>query len=126
MSFLVLYFDNYIFVFFYLCFSIFICFILFIVSVLMRYINGVKPDTELFSIYECGFLPFDRARLQFEVKFFVVAILFVLFDLEVIFILPWGLSLNCFSFFPFLYMVFFISILFLSFIYELSQNALEF
>lgn len=126
LNFIILYFDTYFFILFYVFFSVLICLILIVLSLCLRFVGIVKPDLELLSIYECGFLPFDRSRLKFEVKFFVVAILFVLFDLEVMFILPWATSLNFFDLFSFLFMIFFIFVLFLTFIYELSENALEF
>jgi NADH:ubiquinone oxidoreductase subunit 3 (subunit A) len=126
MVFLLTYFDNYIFILFYIVFSAIICFVLLTLSVLLRYLSAVKPEGELSSAYECGFLPFDRARNKFEVKFFVVAILFVLFDLEVMFILPWAVVLHLLTLPSFIIMVIFIVILFVTFMYEVASNAMDF
>ena len=126
MQFLSLYFDNYIYILFYLGFSVLICAVLLALSVLLRYLSLTKPENELSSAYECGFLPFDRARSKFEVKFFVVAILFVLFDLEVMFILPWSVVLHLLTLPSFLVMVVFIVVLFVTFMYEVSENAMDF
>jgi len=120
------YFFNYFLIVFYVLFSLAISFVLVILSVLLRYISATRPDNQLASAYECGFLPFDKARNKFEVKFFMIAILFVLFDLEVVFVLPWSVCILFFGSFQFGLMVFFLLVLIVSFIYELWQNALTF
>src|SRR5437879_1625500 len=97
MTFELSYFFNYYLILYYIIFSLFISLILVVVSVLLRYLSATKPDFELTAAYECGFLPFDRVRNKFEVKFFMIALLFVISDLEVIFILPWSLCLSFFS-----------------------------
>jgi NADH:ubiquinone oxidoreductase subunit 3 (subunit A) len=119
------YHTNYTFIFIYIVFSVIISLILSFLSVFLRY-SPTSTDLELSSAYECGFLPFDRARNKFEVKFFMVAILFVLFDLEVVFILPWSISLNFLNLFPYILMILFLGILGLSFFYELWSGALNF
>lgn len=126
MKFLNLYFDTYLFILVYILFSLLICLVLLGLSVFLRYLSVSKPEGELASAYECGFLPFDRARNKFEVKFFVVAILFVLFDLEVMFILPWAVVLHLLTLPSFLVMIVFIVILFVTFMYEVSENAMDF
>jgi len=126
MTFELTYFFNYFLIVFYILFSLAISLLLVVVSVLLRYLSATRPDNQLASAYECGFLPFDKARNKFEVKFFMIAILFVLFDLEVVFVLPWSICISIFSAFQFCLMVLFLLILVVSFIYELWQNALTF
>jgi len=120
------YFFNYYVIVVYICFSLLISFVLVLLSIFLRYISLIRPDVELASAYECGFLPFDKSRIKFDVKFFMVGILFVLFDLEVVFILPWSVYLMYFNLFQFFLMVIFLLFLVISFIYELWQEALYF
>ena len=84
-----------------------------------------KPDFEKVSAYECGFDPFDDARSRFDIRFYLVAILFIIFDLEVTFLFPWAISLGKISFFGFWSMVLFLLILTIGFIYEWQKGALE-
>jgi NADH:ubiquinone oxidoreductase subunit 3 (subunit A) len=84
-----------------------------------------KADPEKLSAYECGFDPFDDARSRFDIRFYLVAILFIIFDLEVTFLFPWAVSLNKISFFGFWSMIVFLVILTLGFIYEWQKGALE-
>lgn len=84
-----------------------------------------KPYAEKLSSYECGFEPFDDARRKFDVKFYLVAILFIIFDLEVAFLFPWAISLGDIGMFGFLSMVGFLAILTVGFIYEWRKGALE-
>lgn len=84
-----------------------------------------KPDPEKVSAYECGFDPFDDARARFDIRFYLVAILFIIFDLEVTFLFPWAVSLNKLNFFGFWSMVIFLVILTIGFIYEWRKGALE-
>jgi NADH:ubiquinone oxidoreductase subunit 3 (subunit A) len=120
------YLFNYYILLYYLIFSLLISFVLVVVSILVRFLLLTKPDQELISVYECGFLPFDRVRNKFDVQFFMVGLLFVLFDLEVVFILPWGLFLFYMSLFVFYVMVFFLVILVIAFCFELVNEALVF
>jgi NADH-quinone oxidoreductase subunit A len=82
-------------------------------------------DIEKVSPYECGFDPFDDARHTFDVRFYLVAILFILFDLEISFLLPWGLSLFNVGVFGYWSMFFFLFVLTIGFIYEWQKGALE-
>jgi NADH:ubiquinone oxidoreductase subunit 3 (subunit A) len=82
-------------------------------------------DVEKASAYECGFNPFDDARTQFDIRFYLVAILFIIFDLEISFLFPWVLVLHEVQFFGFFSMVFFLFILTIGFIYEWQKGALE-
>jgi len=84
-----------------------------------------KPDSEKVSAYECGFEPFDDARSKFDVRFYLVAILFIIFDLEVAFLFPWAISLGDIGMFGFWSMVVFLGVLTIGFIYEWKKGALE-
>ena len=84
-----------------------------------------RPYTEKVSPYECGFAPFDDARRQFDVRFYLVAILFIIFDLEVAFLFPWAASLGAIGMLGFWSMVVFLGILTIGFIYEWKKGALE-
>lgn len=84
-----------------------------------------KPDQEKNSPYECGFEPFSDARVEFDVRFYLVAILFIIFDLEVIFLFPWAISLSKIGALGFWSMMIFLFILVVGFIYEWASGALE-
>ena len=82
-------------------------------------------DPEKLSAYECGFDPFDDARSKFDVRFYLVAILFIIFDLEVTYLFPWAICLNHLGFFGFWSMILFLIILTIGFFYEWKKGALE-
>lgn len=84
-----------------------------------------KPYAEKLSPYECGFEPFDDARRQFDVRYYLVAILFIIFDLEVAFLFPWAVAYGSIRLFGFLSMMGFLGILTVGFIYEWCKGALE-
>lgn len=84
-----------------------------------------NPDSEKLSPYECGFEAFDDARRKFDVRFYLVAILFIIFDLEVAFLFPWAISLGEIGVFGFWSMVAFLGVLTVGFIYEWKKGALE-
>ena len=84
-----------------------------------------KPDPEKLSAYECGFNAFDDARMKFDVRFYLVAILFIIFDLEVAFLFPWAITLGSLGVFGFWSMVVFLAVLTVGFIYEWKKGALE-
>ena len=84
-----------------------------------------RPDSEKVSAYECGFEAFDDARGRFDVRFYLVAILFIIFDLEVAFLFPWAVALGEIGEFGFWSMVIFLAILTVGFIYEWKKGALE-
>jgi NADH-quinone oxidoreductase subunit A len=88
-------------------------------------IAPAKPDPEKLSAYECGFPAFDDARMKFDVRFYLVSILFIIFDLEVAFLFPWAISLKSIGFFGFWSMVAFLAVLTVGFIYEWKKGALE-
>ena len=84
-----------------------------------------RPDAEKLSPYECGFAPFNDARRQFDVRIYLVAILFIIFDLEVAFLFPWAISLGSIGILGFWSMVVFLAVLTIGFIYEWKKGALE-
>ena len=84
-----------------------------------------NPDPEKLSAYECGFEPFDDSRMEFDVRFYLVAILFIIFDLEIAFLFPWAISLGKIGLLGFWSMMFFLGILTIGFIYEWKKGALE-
>ena len=84
-----------------------------------------QPDPEKLSAYECGFNAFDDARMKFDVRFYLVAILFIIFDLEVAFLFPWAVSLGDIGIFGFWSMIIFLGVLTVGFAYEWKKGALE-
>ncbi len=84
-----------------------------------------KPDPEKLSAYECGFEAFEDARLKFDVRFYLVAILFIIFDLEVAFLFPWAVSLGEIGVMGFWSIVVFLGVLTVGFVYEWRSGALE-
>lgn len=84
-----------------------------------------KPDSEKNAPYECGFPPFESARIPFDVRFYLVAILFIIFDLETAFFFPWAITLRKTSFWGFSAMMIFLGILVVGFIYEWKRGALD-
>ena len=84
-----------------------------------------KPDSEKNSAYECGFPAFDDARAKFDVRFYLVAILFIIFDLEIAFLFPWAVALGTIGEVGFWSMMIFLGILTVGFIYEWKKGALE-
>lgn len=83
------------------------------------------PDAEKLSSYECGFEPFSQARMKFDVRYYLVAILFIIFDLEIAFLFPWAMSLKAIGWFGFASMMVFLGVLTIGFIYEWKKGALE-
>nr|BDN85826.1 NADH dehydrogenase subunit 3 [Microheliella maris]BDN85845.1 NADH dehydrogenase subunit 3 [Microheliella maris] len=117
----------------YLLTEYFSVFIFFLVSLLLALIifglsfilAAQKSDPEKVSAYECGFNPFEDARQTFDVRFYLVAILFIIFDLEVTFLFPWALVLGQAPIFSFWSMFVFLVILTVGFIYEWKKGALD-
>ena len=96
------------------------------VFVVVNFILSPKnPDPEKLSAYECGFEPFEDSRMEFDVRFYLVAILFIIFDLEIAFLFPWAISLGGIGALGFWSMMFFLGILTIGFIYEWKKGALE-
>jgi NADH-quinone oxidoreductase subunit A len=90
-----------------------------------RLVSPNNPDPEKLSPYECGFEAFEDARMKFDVRYYLVAILFILFDLEIAFLFPWAVVLPDIGFFGFAAMMVFLAILIVGFIYEWKKGALE-
>ena len=84
-----------------------------------------RPDREKSSPYECGFPPFESARIPFDVRFYLVALLFIIFDLETAFLFPWAVSLRKIGWFGFISMTIFLTLLIIGFIYEWRKGALQ-
>jgi NADH-quinone oxidoreductase subunit A len=84
-----------------------------------------RPDAEKLSAYECGFEAFEDARMKFDVRYYLVAILFILFDLEIAFLFPWAISLGEIGLFGFMSMMVFLLVLVVGFIYEWKKGALD-
>src|SRR6056300_688666 len=119
---MVLYFANYFSLFVHFLISIVFAFVFFGLSYIVA---TQKADTEKLSAYECGFDPFNDARNTFDVRFYLVAILFIIFDLEVSFLFPWCITIGHLSTFSFWSMFLFLFILTIGFIYEWKKGALE-
>ncbi len=88
-------------------------------------VSPSNPDAEKLSAYECGFDAFDDARHKFDVRFYLVAILFIIFDLEIAFLFPWAVSLGSIGMFGFWSMVVFLGVLTVGLIYEWKKGALD-
>ena len=93
--------------------------------VLGKLLGPTKPDPEKLSTYECGFEAFEDARMKFDVRYYLVAILFILFDLEIAFLFPWATVINDIGLAGFLAMMVFLAILTVGFVYEWMKGALE-
>ncbi len=97
-----------------------------LVLILAAVVLAVRnPDPEKISAYECGFNAFDDARMKFDVRFYLVAILFIIFDLEVAFLFPWAVAFQDIGLFGFWSMMIFLAVLTIGFAYEWKKGALE-
>jgi len=96
------------------------------ITVAIPYVVAIRrPDPEKLSTYECGFEPFSNAHERFDVRFYLVSILFIIFDLEIAFLFPWAVSLGKIGVFGFWSMMVFLGILTVGFAYEWKKGALE-
>jgi len=93
--------------------------------ILGRLVAPHRPDSDKNSPYECGFEAFEDSRMKFDVRYYLVAILFIIFDLEIAFLFPWAVVLKQIGMFGFMAMVVFLTILVVGFIYEWKKGALE-
>ncbi len=84
-----------------------------------------SPDPQKLSAYECGFDPFDDARMKFDVRFYLVSLLFIIFDLEVAFLFPWAAAFHDVGLYGFWSMMLFLAVLTIGFVYEWNKGALE-
>jgi NADH-quinone oxidoreductase subunit A len=97
-----------------------------VIVIVLGYVLGTRhPDSEKLSPYECGFESFEDARMKFDVRYYLVAILFIIFDLEIAFLFPWAIVLDQIGLFGFASMAVFLGILVIGFIYEWKKGALE-
>tara|TARA_B100000787_G_scaffold87887_1_gene64919 strand:- start:359 stop:754 length:396 start_codon:yes stop_codon:yes gene_type:complete len=97
-----------------------------ILLILAAFVVAVRnPDPEKLSAYECGFNAFDDARMKFDVRFYLVAILFIIFDLEIAFLFPWAVAFKDISTLGFWSMIVFLGVLTIGFAYEWKKGALE-
>ena len=96
-----------------------------VLPVLAKLLGPSRPDPEKLSPYECGFEAFEDARMKFDVRYYLVAILFILFDLEIAFLFPWAAVINDIGLAGFLSMMLFLAILVVGFAYEWMKGALE-
>lgn len=113
---------EYLFIFKYIFFCLFIVLILLSISVFLVY---QKPDLEKLSTYECGFNPFSDARSKFEIRFYLIGILFIIFDLEISFLFPWVVAYYNIHILGHYVLLYFIIILTLGFIFEWVKGALD-
>ena len=105
---------------------LFIALLISIGFILINFISSPSnPDPEKLSAYECGFDAFDDSRMEFDVRFYLVAILFIIFDLEIAFLFPWAITLGEIGVFGFWSMMIFLAVLTIGFIYEWKKGALE-
>tara|TARA_Y100001935_G_C16980680_1_gene348624 strand:+ start:181 stop:549 length:369 start_codon:yes stop_codon:yes gene_type:complete len=105
---------------------LFIALLISIGFILINFISSPSnPDPEKLSAYECGFDAFDDSRMEFDVRFYLVAILFIIFDLEIAFLFPWAITLGKIGVFGFWSMMVFLAVLTIGFIYEWKKGALE-
>ena len=105
---------------------LFIALIISMGFILINFISSPNnPDPEKLSAYECGFDAFDDSRMEFDVRFYLVAILFIIFDLEIAFLFPWAITLGKIGLFGFWSMMIFLAVLTIGFIYEWKKGALE-
>ena len=119
---LIMYLEEYFSLFFYVGLSLALSVVLFLLSFFLAVSSG---DPEKLSAYECGFNPFEDARSQFDIRFYLVAILFIIFDLEISFLFPWALTLKSVGGLGFWSMMMFLFILTVGFVYEWQKGALE-
>ena len=113
---------NYFSIFLFLIFSIILSMIVFFLSF---FLSSKLDDAEKLSAYECGFNPFSDSRSEFDVKFYIVAILFLIFDLEISFLFPFSVALNAIALEGVYSMLFFLFILTIGFFYEWKKGALD-
>ena len=105
---------------------VFVALLLSVGFIVLNYLfSPKKPDPEKLSAYECGFEAFSDSRMEFDIRFYLVAILFIIFDLEIAFLFPWAISLGNIGILGFWSMMIFLFILTIGFIYEWKKGALD-
>ncbi len=114
--------ENYLPIFIFIAIGVFVG----VAAIAVGFVAGPsRPDAEKLSPYECGFEAFEDSRMKFDVRYYLVAILFIIFDLEIAFLFPWAIVLDELGMFGFVAMVVFLGILVVGFIYEWMKGALE-
>ena len=114
--------NNYLTIIIFLVISLFLSFGFLVLNFAF---SPKNPDPEKLSAYECGFEPFNDSRMEFDIRFYLVAILFIIFDLEIAFLFPWAITLGNLGYFGFFSMMLFLFILTIGFIYEWKKGALD-
>ena len=114
--------NNYLTIIIFLVISLFLSFGFLVLNFAF---SPKNPDPEKLSAYECGFEPFNDSRMEFDIRFYLVAILFIIFDLEIAFLFPWAITLGNIGYFGFYSMMLFLFILTIGFIYEWKKGALD-
>ena len=114
--------NNYLTIIIFLVISLFLSFGFLVLNFAF---SPKNPDPEKLSAYECGFEPFNDSRMEFDIRFYLVAILFIIFDLEIAFLFPWAITLGNIGYFGFFSMMLFLFILTIGFIYEWKKGALD-
>jgi len=114
--------DNYLPVLMFMAIGLFLGLALLVVN---RILSPSRPDNEKLSPYECGFEAFEDSRMKFDVRYYLVAILFIIFDLEIAFLFPWAVTLGKIGLFGFWSMMAFLGVLTVGFVYEWKKGALE-
>ena len=114
--------NNYLTIIIFLVISLFLSFGFLVLNFAF---SPKNPDPEKLSAYECGFEPFSDSRMEFDIRFYLVAILFIIFDLEIAFLFPWAITLGNLGLFGFFSMMLFLFILTIGFIYEWKKGALD-
>ncbi len=110
----------------YIIIFVFVALLLSVGFIVLNYLfSPKKPDPEKLSAYECGFEAFSDSRMEFDIRFYLVAILFIIFDLEIAFLFPWAISLGNIGILGFWSMMIFLFILAVGFIYEWKKGALD-
>jgi NADH-quinone oxidoreductase subunit A len=117
-----MYYNDYFFILVFIFIAIGMAVAMYILS---KVLSPSSPDSEKLSAYECGFEAFDDTRSKFDVRFYLVSILFIIFDLEIAFLFPWAVSLKNIGALGFYSMMFFLFILTIGFIYEWKNGALD-
>lgn len=116
---------NYVYIFIFFLVSLCLVFVILILAKVLSIFFSKNRDMEKISAYECGFDPFEDARLKFEIHFYLIAILFIIFDLEIAFLFPWVVNLSVLGLTGILTMFFFLFLLGLGFIFEWRKGALD-
>ncbi len=119
-------FNEYIYILIYFLVVLIVCFIIFLLSIVFDlFFFKYQKDFEKNKAYECGFQPFSDARFNFDIRFYLIAILFIIFDLEVTFLIPWSITFQSITSFSYLIVYVFIYVLIIGFFYEWFKGALD-